>query len=464
MDDNNNKKKSSPYLTKEFISFWLAGVLNNATYVVMNAGAKEIAPTAVGYVYVCNVLPSFLVQLTGPYWYHYISYTNRMKMVATCMCISFIAVAFGQIYNNLYLQFFGIAITSFQSGFGEVSFLSFSAFYPNSRLVLTGWSSGTGMAGIVGYAWVSILMYQFQLSFYWVLFLGLIFPFLYSLNILFILPWPEISREEKQMNIGTTSSSSRNNNNNNISNSDYTILHNSDNNSNNNNKYPSAGNNNDNNNNNSSSLLSVVEEQQNNNIVIGDQEIEINDSNVDKSNAAVSMSGAERFKVAISLWKYMFPLFLVYFAEYVTQSGTWAAIGFPITNKMARNKFYEYANFTYQIGVFFSRSSGLLCKANLKVMWLLPLVQVGLMLFFISDAYDQYWYDWTLLIPAFCVGLIGGAVYIGVFALIAEEVKPELKEFSMSVAIIANTIGILMSNICGVYVQKELYKYHHLDK
>ena len=24
-----------------------------------------------------------------------------------------------------------------------------------------------------------------------------------------------------------------------------------------------------------------------------------------------------------------------------------------------------------------------------------------------------------------------------------------------------NTIGILMSNICGVYVQKELYKYHH---
>ena len=114
------------------------------------------------------------------------------------------------------------------------------------------------MAGIVGYAWVSILMYQFQLSFYWVLFLGLIFPFLYSLNILFVLPWPEISREEKQMNIGTTSSSSSNHNNNNISNSDYTILHNSDNNSNNNNKYPSAGNNNDNNNNSSSSNSNLV--------------------------------------------------------------------------------------------------------------------------------------------------------------------------------------------------------------
>ena len=101
-------------------------------------------------------------------------------------------------------------------------------------------------------------------------------------------------------------------------------------------------------------------------------------------------------------------------------------------------------------------------KANIKVMWLMPFIQVGLMLFFVSDAYSQYWYNWTLLIPAFCVGLIGGAVYIGVFALIAEEVKPELKEYSMGVAIIANTIGILASNVCGVYIQKGLYSYHNL--
>ncbi len=428
LDDSN--KPSSPYLTKQFISFWLAGVLNNCTYVVMNAGAKQIAPGAVGYVYVCNVLPSFLTQISGPYWYHYISYANRMKIVASCMIVSFLAVAIGQIYNNLYLQFLGIVFTSFQSGFGEASFLSFSAFYPNSRLVLTGWSSGTGMAGIVGYAWVSILIYQFQLKFYWVLFLGLIFPFLYALNTLYVLPWPEISREKKQLNVGHSSSNDSHDIRNHKVSDGYTILSNND------------------------TTYDAMEQQQ-------CDEIQIN-QNVDKSNAAVSMSTAERLKVALSLWKYMFPLFLVYFAEYVTQSGTWAAIGFPITDKTARNKFYEYANFTYQIGVFFSRSSGLLCKANIKVMWLLPFIQIGLMLFFVSDAYSQYWYDWTLLVPAFCVGLIGGAVYIGVFALIAEEVKPELKEYSMGVAIIANTIGILASNVCGVYVQKGLYSYHNL--
>ena len=435
-DNNLNKPSSSPYLTKQFISFWLAGVLNNCTYVVMNAGAKQIAPGAVGYVYVCNVLPSFLTQISGPYWYHYISYANRMKIVASCMVVSFVAVAIGQIYSNLYLQFLGIAITSFQSGFGEASFLSFSAFYPNSRLVLTGWSSGTGMAGIVGYAWVSILMYQFQLKFYWVLLLGIIFPFLYALNVLCILPWPEITREKKQMNVGVSSSNGSHKSHN-VGNN-YTML----------------GNDDDIVSNEYETSPGVIEQQQS-------DEIQIN-QNVDKSNAAASMSGAKRLKVALSLWKYMFPLFLVYFAEYVTQSGTWAAIGFPITDKTARNKFYEYANFTYQIGVFFSRSSGLLCKANIKVMWLMPFIQVGLMLFFVSDAYSQYWYNWTLLIPAFCVGLIGGAVYIGVFALIAEEVKPELKEYSMGVAIIANTVGILASNVCGVYVQKGLYSYHNI--
>ena len=67
LDNDFNKPSSSPYLTKQFISFWLAGVLNNCTYVVMNAGAKQIAPGAVGYVYVCNVLPSFLTQISGPY-------------------------------------------------------------------------------------------------------------------------------------------------------------------------------------------------------------------------------------------------------------------------------------------------------------------------------------------------------------------------------------------------------------
>ena len=52
------------------------------------------------------------------------------------------------------------------------------------------------------------------------------------------------------------------------------------------------------------------------------------ETNVDLSKAAFQMSTLERLHTTCRLWKYMIPLFVVYFAEYATQSGTWAAIGF----------------------------------------------------------------------------------------------------------------------------------------
>jgi battenin len=400
------------YLSPQFLAFWLAGILNNGTYVIMNAGAKSIDPSAVGLVYVCNVLPAFLAQLTGPYWYHYLSYRTRMKLVAACMCASFCLVAYGQVQGSLYVQFAGIAITSFQSGFGEASFLAFSSFYPNSRLVLTGWSSGTGMAGIVGYAWVATFMFGFKLSFAWTLIIGNLFPLAYLLTTFWFLPWPVIERDTTAA--GGQGTAER-----------YNAL-----------------------------------EENGGAAVAGS--INKDDDAVNLSEAATVMTANERLRQTLKLWKYMVPLVVVYFAEYATQSGTWAAIGFPITSKTARKQFYTYANWAYQCGVFVSRSSGLVCKADLKTIWFLPLTQIALFFFFWFDAYYMFWYDWSLIAPAFCVGLVGGAVYVGAFALIAEEVPPELKEFSMSVAIIADSIGILAANVSGLWIEQSLYAFHHI--
>lgn len=47
----------------DIIGFFISGVLNNSSYVIMIAGAKNIAPSMVGLVYVCNVVPSFLVSV-----------------------------------------------------------------------------------------------------------------------------------------------------------------------------------------------------------------------------------------------------------------------------------------------------------------------------------------------------------------------------------------------------------------
>lgn len=132
---------------EDVAGFYLAGLLNNSGYVIMLAGAKSIAPSYVGVVYVCNVVPSLTVKITGPYWYHYISYHNRMILSAALMASSFILVALGTTANALWLQLLGVIVGSVQSGFGEASFLALTAFY-DSRKALTAWSSGTGVAGI----------------------------------------------------------------------------------------------------------------------------------------------------------------------------------------------------------------------------------------------------------------------------------------------------------------------------
>jgi hypothetical protein len=107
----------------------------------------------------------------------------------------------------------------------------------------------------------------------------------------------------------------------------------------------------------------------------------------------------------------MLPLFIVYFSEYAMQSGTWAAIGFPVEDEGARKKFYEYANWLYQAGVFVSRSSGTLVQANMLVLQLMPVLQTALLVLFTFIAVYQFLYGWGLLAVCFVVGLLGGGVY-----------------------------------------------------
>ena len=43
-------------------AFWLLGLLNNTPYVIMIAGAKEIADEAVGLVFFCDVFPAGVIK------------------------------------------------------------------------------------------------------------------------------------------------------------------------------------------------------------------------------------------------------------------------------------------------------------------------------------------------------------------------------------------------------------------
>ena len=85
--------------------------------------------------------------------------------------------------------------------------------------------------------------------------------------------------------------------------------------------------------------------------------------------------------------------------------------------------------------------------------------------FFWTDAAFQYWYDWSLMLPCFVTGLLGGAVYVGAFTLINKEIpKGPLREFSLSAASVADSVGIVCSDVLGLLIQMQLYALHGLQE
>lgn len=109
-------------------------------------------------------------------------------------------------------------------------------------------------------------------------------------------------------------------------------------------------------------------------------------------------------------------------------------------------------------GVFLSRSSGMLFQANRAVLWLMPLLQFLLLAFFSVDAVTHLWWNWGLLSLCFAAGLLGGAVYVNSFTLLSKEVDPTLKEFSLSAACVADSLGIASADLTAIFIQGCLFK------
>jgi len=181
-------------------------------------------------------------------------------------------------------------------------------------------------------------------------------------------------------------------------------------------------------------------------------------TNSTSDDTITTLSAYERFSLTCSLWPYMIPLFVVYAAEYALQSGVWTAIGFPVDSEEARKVFYVRSNWSYQIGVFISRSSGTIYAAPMSVLWLMPFLQVINLIFFYFVAVYQFWYNSALLLLCFYVGLLGGGVYINGYMRINKDLPVSIREFALSSASVADSSGILLADLSGLLIQSCLYK------
>ena len=139
--------------------FWLLGLLNNASYVIMIASAKSIDAGGVAVVYLVAIGPGLAVKATAPYWFDLVRYEKRLLVAALSMVGGFLLAGLG---GRRPLQLLGVALTSFQSALGEATVLALAARHDEG--CVSAWSSGTGFAGIVGYGWVWLFTRALRLS------------------------------------------------------------------------------------------------------------------------------------------------------------------------------------------------------------------------------------------------------------------------------------------------------------
>jgi battenin len=118
-----DKRPKASYLT--LAGFFVAGLINNFGYVVMNSAALALIGTELpaSLVLLANVLPGFLAQLAFPWFQDRIPYWVRVWATVVCGCGSFVLAALA---DEVYLRLIGVIIGSVGSCVGEMTFLAYS--------------------------------------------------------------------------------------------------------------------------------------------------------------------------------------------------------------------------------------------------------------------------------------------------------------------------------------------------
>ena len=146
------------------IAFWLLGLINNVLYVIILSAALDLVGPSIpkSLVLLFDVVPSFLLKLTAPYYIHVVPYRIRVLLLVVLSTCGMLVIALTPSslgahpgketetpeQREILIKMSGVVLASLSSGLGELSFLGLTSYYgPTS---LAAWGSGTGGAGLIG--------------------------------------------------------------------------------------------------------------------------------------------------------------------------------------------------------------------------------------------------------------------------------------------------------------------------
>nr|XP_006013097.1 PREDICTED: battenin [Latimeria chalumnae] len=255
---------------------------------VTHSGRYDCNPFSTAVILLADILPTLAIKLSAPLYIHLLPYSFRVMMCVMSAGASFIIVSFS---TSIGMSILGVVFASISSGLGEITFLCLTAYFQSD--VVSGWSSGTGGAGIFGALSYSGLT-QVGLSPRHTLQVMLVIPLIMAISYFCALVHPA-SLPRWTMTVNRASASA-----------DRRPL------------------------------------------------IECNQPPTAQKTA--NLTPIEKLQIVKGLLKYMIPLLLVYFAEYFINQGLLELFYFRNTS-LKHSEQYRWYQTLYQLGVFVSRSS-----------------------------------------------------------------------------------------------------------
>ena len=400
---------------RNWIGFWLLGLCNNYAYVIMLSAAHDLlshefqtdVPTdpsnhtqvsnstnhcnamSTGMILLADILPSLFTKAISPFILE--DTKIRVMITITLSALSFIITSTS--VSDL-MSFAGVVCASISSGLGEVTFLAYSASF--DKRVVSGWSSGTGAAGLVGAGVYLILCWIITPR--TVLLIQLVIPVIMIITFWFL------------------------------------IVH------------PRSG---------SAELQSVATRK-----IFGSSEtvpiVDLDRSTITLSQSVeTKLTFREKINVVKPLLlRFMLPLMLVYFFEYFINQGLFELVYFKNVS-ITQDAQYRLYNTLYQVGVFISRSS--VQFIQIKLLWMMPILQSINFMLFLSDVINPYFGHISVaIIIILFEGLLGGAAYVNTFYRISSETIEREKAFAMSIVSLADSFGILLAGLIAIPVHDAL--------
>lgn len=436
------------------LGFGVLGLTNNFAYVIMLAAANDLLKAAekvetnpftpgsnytstnepycnvhsTSTILLANTIPSLATKILYPLLLVGIPFGYKALATALLSAASFSIVGLN---SQLTFVFIGVVCASLSSGLGESTFLSNTPVFGD--VSLSGWSIGTGAAGLVGAGVYAVL--AGILSTKVIMLIMLIVPVAMMASFWFIIiptnhQCVEANHQSAPCDEPSLRLSRRPSDQSNIDNNEHKPI---------------------------DATLSNHE-----NDTKRVKRYGVSHEPTDSRDSLASNNEKFDFGAKISflpsLKKYFLPLLLVYFGEYFINQGLFELIYIKSFTPLDKNSQYRWFQVFYQLGVLISRSSIELFR--IKNIWIMSILQLVNALIFLGHVSLLYQIPSIYIVIALIIyeGLLGGFTYVNTFFRIKKEIDLHKQEFAISAVTMADSLGIVVSGLVAIPVHNALCK------